>query len=213
MGASVRRWIAFFAIAFSVVVVDQLTKAYVVANYPLNEPVQVIGDWLRIWYIHNSGAVLGLFAHQAGLFAMATLAIIVVIVWFHGRTAASGGWIATVALALLFGGAIGNLIDRLRLDHVVDFVDMGIGGWRFYTYNVADACVTTAILLLLLLALVPGIARRFGGTEPAGAAAPAGAAGPAGAARPVGSAEGGPGQAGEAPHASGADGAPGPSGE
>jgi signal peptidase II len=164
MGVTVRRWVAFFAIAVGVVVADQLSKAYIVANYPLDQPVQVLGDWLRIWYIHNSGAVFGMFAHQAGLFAIATLAILGVIVWFHARSAASGGWIATVALALLFGGAIGNLIDRLRLDHVVDFVDMGIGTWRFYTYNVADAAVSTSIVLLLVLAFVPGIARRFGGT-------------------------------------------------
>jgi len=182
MGVSVRRWVAFFAIALGVVIADQATKAYVVANYPLDRPVQVIGDWLRIWYIHNSGAVFGMFAHQAGLFAIATLAILGVIIWFHARSAASGGWIATVALALLFGGAIGNLIDRLRLDHVVDFVDMGIGGWRFYTYNVADAAVSTSIVLLLVLAFVPGIARRFGGTAedgPEGVAPDATAVAPA----------------------------------
>jgi signal peptidase II len=195
LGVPVRRWIAFFAIAVGVVAVDQLTKAYVVANYPLDQPVQVIGDWLRIWYIHNSGAVLGMFAHQAGLFAVATVAILGVIVWFHARSAASGGWIATVALALLFGGAIGNLIDRLRLDHVVDFVDMGIGGWRFYTYNVADAAVSTAIVLLLVLALVPGIARRFGGTAEDGSGEPgadATATGPADGPGPE-SVGGGPG--------------------
>jgi signal peptidase II len=179
MDVTVGRWVAFFAIALGVVVLDQLTKAYVVANYPLDQPVQVIGDWLRIWYIHNSGAVFGMFAHQAGLFAIATLAILGVIIWFHSRSAASGGWIATVALALLFGGAIGNLIDRLRLDHVVDFVDMGIGDWRFYTYNVADAAVSTSIVLLLVLAFVPGIARRFGGTpEDGSAGGGADAAGP-----------------------------------
>lgn len=172
MGVTVRRWVVFFAIAIGVVAVDQLTKAYVVANYPLDQPVQVIGDWLRIWYIHNSGAVFGMFAHQAGLFAIATLAILGVILWFHARSAASGGWIATVALALLLGGAIGNLIDRLRLDHVVDFVDMGIGGWRFYTYNIADAAVSTSIVLLLVLAFVPGIARRFGGTAEDGSGGP-----------------------------------------
>jgi len=181
MGVSVRRWVAFFAIAAGVVVVDQATKAYVVANYPLEKPVQLIGDWLRIWYIQNSGAVFGMFAHQAGLFAIATLAILGVIIWFHARSAASGGWIATVALALLFGGAVGNLIDRLRLDHVVDFVDMGIGDWRFYTYNVADAAVSTSIVLLLVLAFVPGIARRFGGTAEdgsSGSGAAAAATGP-----------------------------------
>ena len=192
MGVSVRRWIVFAAIAVGVVVADQLTKSYVVSNYPPDRPVQVIGDWLRIWYIHNSGAVFGLFAHQAGLFAIATLAIVVVIIWFHARTAASGGWIATVALALLLGGAIGNLIDRLRLDYVVDFVDMGVGAWRFYTYNVADAAVSTSIVMLLFLAFMPGLARRLGGSDAetdaasAGAGADAASAGPGGGPGPVG---------------------------
>ena len=64
----------------------------------------------------------------------------------------------TVALGLLLGGAIGNLIDRLRYGYVVDFVDMGIGEWRFYTYNVADAAITTAIVLLLAMAVFPRLA-------------------------------------------------------
>ena len=63
----------------------------------------------------------------------------------------------TIALGLLLGGAIGNLIDRLRYGYVVDFVDMGIGQWRFYTFNVADAAITTAIVLLLAMAVFPRI--------------------------------------------------------
>jgi signal peptidase II len=66
--------------------------------------------------------------------------------------------VTTVALGLLLGGAIGNLIDRLTRGYVVDFVDMGIGSWRFYTYNVADAGISTAIVLLLLMAVIPRVA-------------------------------------------------------
>ena len=73
----------------------------------------------------------------------------------------------SIALGLLLGGALGNLIDRLRLGYVVDFVDVGIGDLRFYTFNVADAAISTAIVLLLAVAIVPSLARivdaRFDG--------------------------------------------------
>jgi signal peptidase II len=83
------------------------------------------------------------------------------IVWYHGRAVAGSGWLATVALGLLLGGAVGNFIDRARLGHVVDFVDMGFpGGWRFYTWNVADAAITISILLLLLMAILPPLRRE-----------------------------------------------------
>jgi len=64
---------------------------------------------------------------------------------------------AAVALGLLLGGALGNLLDRVRYGSVIDFVDMGIGAWRFYTYNVADAAISTAIVLLVAMALFPAI--------------------------------------------------------
>jgi signal peptidase II len=151
-----RHWIGFFGIAAAVVVADQLSKAWIVAEFPFGEPVEVLGAWLRIWYVANSGALFGLFRDQAILFAILSLGVIALIVWFHGRAVSGSGWLATIALGLLLGGAVGNLVDRVRIGHVVDFVDMGFpGGWRFYTWNVADAAITVSILLLLLMAVLP----------------------------------------------------------
>jgi signal peptidase II len=82
------------------------------------------------------------------------------IVAYHARSGRSP--YMTLTLGLLLGGAIGNAIDRVRLGHVVDFVDGGIGTLRFYTFNVADACISLAILLLILVALRPSVAGRFG---------------------------------------------------
>ncbi len=151
-----RHWIAFVGIAVGVIVADQLSKAWVVASAPFGQPVEVVGGWLRIWYVANNGALFGLFRDQALVFAALSLAVMGLIVWYHGRAMTSSGWLATIALGLLLGGAIGNFIDRVRLGYVVDFVDMGIpGGWRFYTWNVADAAISTSILLLLLMAILP----------------------------------------------------------
>jgi signal peptidase II len=151
-----RHWVAFFVLALGVVVVDQATKAIVVANSAPGEPANVLGEWLRIWYVRNDGALFGLFRDQALVFALLSIGVMALIVWYHGRAVAGSGWLATLALGLLLGGAVGNFIDRIRLGYVVDFVDMGFpGGWRFYTWNVADAAISTSILLLLVMAVFP----------------------------------------------------------
>ena len=80
------------------------------------------------------------------------------IVAYHARSGRSP--YMSVALGLLLGGAIGNLIDRLRLGHVVDFVDTGIGDLRWYTFNVADAAISIAILLLILAAIRPSLVEK-----------------------------------------------------
>jgi signal peptidase II len=157
-------WLAFFGLAAAVVVADQLLKGWIVPRFALGEPAPVIGDLVRIWLIHNTGALFGLFRDQAVLFAAGSVAVVALIVWFHPRAAASHGALATVALGLLLGGAIGNLIDRVRFGYVIDFVDLGIGDLRFYTFNVADAAISTSLLLLIVMAFLP--ARR-----PAGEAA------------------------------------------
>jgi len=156
-----RHWVAFFGIAAAVIVADQLSKAWIVANFPFGEPVEILGAWLRVWYVANTGALFGLFRDQAVLFAALSIGVIALIVWYHGHAVADSGWLATVALGLLLGGAVGNLIDRVRLGHVVDFVDMGFpGGWRFYTWNVADAAITISIVLLLVMAVLPSVRRE-----------------------------------------------------
>jgi len=156
-----RHWVAFFGIAGAVIVADQLSKAWIVADFPFGEPVEILGAWLRVWYVANTGALFGLFRDQAVLFAALSIGVIALIVWYHGHAVADSGWLATVALGLLLGGAVGNLIDRVRLGHVVDFVDMGFpGGWRFYTWNVADAAITISIVLLLVMAVLPSMRRE-----------------------------------------------------
>jgi signal peptidase II len=155
-GPSAGRWMLFAGIAIAVVVIDQLAKAWIIANLDPGEGMIVLGDWLRFVHGQNSGILFGLLPQSAPIFAAVSIGVTALIVYYHRR--AGHGILVTVALGLLLGGAIGNLLDRLNHGYVVDFVDMGIGSWRFYTYNLADACITTAIILLLVMAVFPKLA-------------------------------------------------------
>jgi signal peptidase II len=150
-------WLPFLLLAALVVVVDQATKSWLVATLGPGEAIRVVGDWLRLVHTRNTGAVFGLFRDQAPVFAVVSVGVVGLIAWFHGRSGRSP--VMTLALGLLLGGAIGNLVDRLRLGYVVDFVDAGIGDLRFYTFNVADSAISCALLLLILVGLRPSLAQ------------------------------------------------------
>ena len=118
-------WPPFIAIAAAVVVVDQLTKAWIRSILAPGESTPVLGDWIRLVHAQNNGGIFGLLRGQALPFAIVSLGVIALIVAYHGRSGRNP--FLTVALALLLGGAIGNLLDRLLFGSVVDFVDAGIG--------------------------------------------------------------------------------------
>ena len=117
--------------------------------------VRVIGDLVRLVQSQNSGALFGLFRDQAILFALISIGVLALIVIYHGRAGRSV--YLSIALGLLLGGAIGNMIDRFRLGFVVDWVDIGLGNLRFWTFNVADSAITVAILMLVAMALFPAL--------------------------------------------------------
>jgi signal peptidase II len=141
---------AFGLLAAAVVIPDQIAKAWVVGNFEMNKPSPVIGDMLRIDFIHNNGGLFGTLQGQALAFAVLTVAVVAILV---GIQATSGykSWLITLTLGLLLGGAIGNFIDRIRLGYVIDFADIGIGEWRFYIFNIADSAITVSIFLMFVL--------------------------------------------------------------
>jgi signal peptidase II len=154
-------WVLFVGLAVAIVAVDQATKAVVTGALQPGESRPILGDVVRIVFSPNSGALFGLFKDNAAMFGIVSLVVIGLIVAYHGRTA--GSTYMTVTLGLLLGGAIGNMLDRLRLGYVVDFVDGGIGNIRWYTFNVADAAISLAILLLFAAAVRPSIAEPAAG--------------------------------------------------
>lgn len=157
-------WPLFLGLAAAVVVVDQLTKAWLTSTLAPGELVAVVGDLIRLVHGQNNGALFGLFKDSALLFGIVSVGVIALIVGYHARAGRSV--YLSVTLGLLLGGAIGNLIDRFRLGYVVDFVDVGIGNLRFYTFNVADSAISLSLLLLILLAIRPSLAGRQSGPDP-----------------------------------------------
>ena len=150
-------WGVFLGLAGTVVVLDQLAKAWLVSNLVPGQTVDVLGDYVRFVFSQNSGALFGLFRDSALLFGLVSLGVIGLIVGYHSRSERS--LYLSVALGFLLGGAVGNVLDRLRLGYVVDFVDIGIGTLRWYIFNVADAAISAAIVMLVVVAILPGVAR------------------------------------------------------
>ena len=159
-----RRWALFGGLATAVVLLDQLSKTWVDSSFELASravpegqpggPTEVVGEFLRIAKTYNDGAIFGFLDASAMLMALLSVVVIVGISWYEWRHGAGLGPLVTVGLGLLLGGALGNLIDRVRFGYVIDFVDMGLGDNRWYAWNVSDAAVFIGIVVLFGAALL-----------------------------------------------------------
>lgn len=139
-------------VAAAVIVLDQITK-YWAHTYLRNNPsVEVLGDWFKFTYTYNTGSAFGFF--QNGNAALTVIALIVppLLIIFRRHLPVSGRT-GEIVLGLLVGGAIGNLIDRIRLGYVIDFIDMGVGTMRWFTYNIADSAFVIGATLMVILSL------------------------------------------------------------
>lgn len=131
---------------------DVLTKQWIVATLVLYEIRPVLGDFFRLTYTHNPGAAFGInIGEHSRLFFLAlSLVALVVLGWMY-RVTPRGDVLRLTALALVCGGAVGNILDRLRYEAgVIDFIDIGFGGHRFWIFNVADSAVSVGAVLLLI---------------------------------------------------------------
>ncbi len=143
-------WI-FWAVIVVVVVTDVITKAAAVYSLtPAYTPHEIIGETVRFTLAYNPGAAFGLNIGAASrwLFTGLTIVALAVLGSLY-RATREGDYLRTLALALVSAGALGNLIDRIKSPiGVVDFIDIGFGAHRFWTFNVADSAVTVGAILL-----------------------------------------------------------------
>lgn len=152
-------WIALLALAL-----DQGSKIAVAVWMQRGESLPVAGDLVRLTYIHNPGAVFGLTFGGRSLHLALSLLALGLVVAVSRKTPAEERW-ARVGLSMILGGAVGNMIDRVRLGEVIDFLDVGIGSFRWYVFNVADAFVTVGALALALAYLFRGPGSGVRGPE------------------------------------------------
>jgi len=132
-----------YLIAISVIVIDQLTKSVAVDYLPFEYAKPIVGNFIYLTTIHNRGCAFGVLQSWVGPLILVTLAVIVYILALSRRKAPISTLVG-IALGLQLGGAIGNLIDRVRLRYVIDFI--GVGMWP--VFNIADVAITVGILLL-----------------------------------------------------------------
>ncbi len=142
--------VALAAVVLAVVALDRWTKHWASASLPFNQPVRVVGDYLRLTYTRNSGVAFGIGQGTGFPYAVFSIAAIVVILWMFARGRAGADPVRRLSLALILGGALGNLVDRLSGGEVVDFIEMGVPRWHWPVFNVADSAVTIGVLLFAL---------------------------------------------------------------
>ena len=141
------------------ILIDQITKIWIKHNLSLWESWDILGSVLRFSYITNPGIAFGIRVGNFGaLVTLLSLAATLFIAYFHWQER-SNHPLAVHGMGLILGGAIGNLIDRSMIFFsdsyagVVDFIDVGVGGFRWYTFNIADSAITVGMILYLLHSL------------------------------------------------------------
>ena len=167
-------------VAGASVALDQWSKHWAAVHLAAHEPVHIIGSLVTLTYTRNSGIAFGMFAGQNFPFYIFSIVAALAVFWLwsrHPRLDVPRQW----SLALILGGAIGNLVDRVRVGEVTDFILLAWRGHEFPVFNVADMCVTCGVILFALVwthdpepqpeAVAPGVSEEvIGPTVGAGGA-------------------------------------------
>lgn len=140
------------SIVASIVMLDQFTKKIIEKSMFLNQSVEVISNFFNIVYIKNPGAAFGIFANAGDYRVIFLVAVsfvaVIVIAYLIGE---AKGMPSVIALSMICGGAIGNLIDRAKYGEVTDFLDFYIGSYHWPAFNVADSAITIGVCLMLVI--------------------------------------------------------------
>ena len=151
-GLGINRGRLLAGVVASTLLLDVLTKQWIVTTLVLYEIRPVLGDVFRLTYTHNPGAAFGInIGEHSRLFFLALSLVALVVLGLMYRATPRQDVLRLAAIALVCGGAIGNILDRLRYEAgVVDFIDIGVGTYRFWIFNVADSAVSVGAVLLLI---------------------------------------------------------------
>jgi len=150
MGSSRKNGRVFWTAAVAIIVLDVLTKWLAVKHLYPHSPREIVGSVVRFTLAFNPGAAFSMSVGPHSRYVFGAFAVVALfILWWLYRTSEPGDTTRVLAVGLAWGGAAGNLLDRFQSRQgVVDFIDIGIGDVRFWTFNVADSAVTCGALLL-----------------------------------------------------------------
>ncbi len=147
----------FSCVIVLVVICDQVTKHLILQSFALHDSMELISGFFYLTYVRNTGAAFGIFSGQPDLWrqiffiSVAVIALIVIITLYRVYGKESG--LYRLGLGLIAGGAIGNLIDRIRFGSVTDFLDFYIFSYNYPVFNVADSAITVGVGFLLVYTL------------------------------------------------------------
>ncbi|MDY6793554.1 MAG: signal peptidase II [Thermodesulfobacteriota bacterium] len=153
MNAFYAKYIRLVSVAGLVVVADQITKTLILKSMPLYHSVTVIPGFFNLVHIQNPGGAFGFLANQSSalrtvVFLFISSLAVGLVFWFYKNTPKTHPWLAT-AFAMIFGGAIGNLIDRIRFGKVIDFLDFYLGDLHWHAFNIADSAISVGITVFI----------------------------------------------------------------
>jgi len=139
------------AISSVVVILDQLSKWIISTSLSFYEEIQIIPGFFNLIYIHNPGGAFGVFAKSQGnlqsiLFILIALAAMGLVLYLYKKTPPEYP-VLSCGFALIFGGALGNMIDRFRLGEVIDFIDIYIGHYHWPAFNIADSAISIGMVI------------------------------------------------------------------
>ena len=141
-----KKYAFVFSVALIIVLLDQLTKLLIRNNFQLNQSIPIIENIFHFTYLTNTGSAFGMFKDLNLFFILFSIAVAIGILYFM-KGIKQNEKMMQLAFGLLFGGTIGNLIDRIALGSVVDFLDFRI--WP--VFNIADSAVTVSVIILIIL--------------------------------------------------------------
>ncbi len=141
----------YYILALFLIAIDQITKYIVVTRMEIGEQIELMANFLYFTSHRNSGAAWGMLQGQMWLFYIVTVIVIIVVIYFMQTYRDQP--LLQLGFAFILGGAIGNFIDRILFQEVVDFIDVYIFGYNFPIFNIADAALTVGVILMIILIL------------------------------------------------------------
>lgn len=143
-----------FLLTAIIIIIDQASKYGAIKYLKNQKPIVIIKDYFQLNYVENRGAAFGILQGRRTLFLIITIAVVLIITFYLVRYYNQMNTLAKVSFAMLLGGAIGNLIDRIRLGYVVDFISVSlVNKYDFPVFNIADICVVISTLFIVYLVL------------------------------------------------------------